>query len=261
MKKAIIILLAVMVMVSSVSLAEDLSSLSDAELLLMYKRSSLELESRGIDPGALYPGDAFSGDDLWTKGMADSLELFFGFWNASGIPDMLAVCSPGWKDSREDPEADLLTILGDRIPTDFEIVAVSREISDNIRLVSLIAGMDKNDGNGPADYLLRISMTREADGCWYTDPGSLQTFEYTADGPTAVSADASAEETPEAAEYTVLYYCPEGGQYYHADRNCKTVDEKYLPLEGHFTYGELENEAFKDLQPCIVCGAPLRREN
>ena len=58
-----------------------------------------------------------------------------------------------------------------------------------------------------------------------------------------------------------LYYCPEGGQYYHADQNCRAVHEKYLPLKGTFVYEELENEAYKDLQPCSVCGAPLRREN
>ena len=102
-------------------------------------------------------------------------------------------------------------------------------------------------------------MTREADGLWYVDPGSLQIFEYTADGPYADTASETAEETPEAAENTMLYYCPEGGEYYHADQNCQRVNEKFLPLKGSFTYGELENEAYKDLQPCNICGAPLRR--
>ncbi len=188
MKKTIIILLAAMLMISSVSLAEDLSSLPDADLLVMYRQVSIELESRGIDPKAVYPEDAFPGDDLWNKDMADRLELFFGFWNASDIPGMLTVCSPGWKDGKENPDADLLTILGNRTATDFDINAVSRGPSDYIRIVSLTAGIDKSDGNDPANYVLQISMTREADGLWYVDPGSLQTFEYTADDSYAASA-------------------------------------------------------------------------
>ena len=70
----------------------------------------------------------------------------------------------------------------------------------------------------------------------------------------------TAEETPETLGDTVLYYHPDGGQYYHADQNCLSVHEKYLPLSGKFLYSELENEAYRDLLPCNVCGAPARRE-
>ena len=195
MKKTIIILLSVMVMISSISLAEDLSSLPDADLLSMYRQISIELESRGIDPKAVYPEDAFSGDDLWNKDMEDRLELFFGFWNASDIPSMLTVCSPGWKDSKENPDTDLLTILGNRTATDFDINAVSKGPSDYVRIVSLTAGIDKSDGNDPANYILQISMTREADGLWYVDPGSLQTFEYTADNSYAAATSKAAGDS------------------------------------------------------------------
>ena len=46
MKKTIIILLAVMLMISSASLAEDLSSLSDEEFLELYKHVTEEMASR-----------------------------------------------------------------------------------------------------------------------------------------------------------------------------------------------------------------------
>ena len=260
MKKTIIILLAVMLIISSASLAEDLSSLPDADLLVLYRQVSIELESRGIDPKAVYPEDAFSGDDLWTEEMAERLELFFGFWSASDIPNMLTVCSPGWKADKENPDIDLLAILANRTPTDYEILSVSTAAEDS-RSVSLIAGIDRNNGMDPAKYYLQISITREADGIWYVDPGSLEHPEDTAGGAYADPVSEPAEGTPETAGNTVLYYCPEGGHYYHADQNCKTVNEKYLPLKGSFTYGELENEVYKDLQPCNVCGAPLRPES
>ena len=65
---------------------------------------------------------------------------------------------------------------------------------------------------------------------------------------------------PETPDSTPLYYHPGGGQYYHADPNCIRVHEKYLPLSGVLSYGDLEKEEFRDLQPCEVCGAPARRE-
>ena len=225
MKKTIIILLTVMLMMPSVSLAEDLSSLPDADLLVLYRQVSIELESRGIDPKAVYPEDAFSGDNLWTEEMAGRLELFFGFWYASDIPNMLTVCSSGWKAGKENPETDLLSILRMRTPTDYEILSVSA--AEDSRIVSLIAGIDRNNGKDPQKYFLQITMTREEDGTWNVDPDSLENPEYTAGDADADPAPGAAEETPETAENTVLYYCPEGGQRYHADQNCKTVNEKY----------------------------------
>lgn len=193
MKKTIVILMAAMLMISSAAPAEDLPALSDADLLVLYRRVTIELESRGIDARAVYPDDVYPGADLWDKDMADRLELFFGFWNSSDIPDMLTVCSFGWKAGRENPGADLSMLLGKRTPADYEIVSVSMEPADSVRNVSLIAWMDKNDGNDPVKYSLRISMTREADGLWYADPDSLEIFEHTAGGSDAEPVPGSAE--------------------------------------------------------------------
>ena len=37
-----------------------------------------------------------------------------------------------------------------------------------------------------------------------------------------------------------------------------TVYNEYLPLEGGFTYGDLESDAYKKLTPCVYCAAPAR---
>ena len=54
------------------------------------------------------------------------------------------------------------------------------------------------------------------------------------------------------------YYNPNGGSYYHGVENCRSVKERYLPLTA-FTYGELETDAFKELEPCSAC-APAKRK-
>lgn len=55
---------------------------------------------------------------------------------------------------------------------------------------------------------------------------------------------------------TPLYRNPNGGSNYHLDQNCSGVKSKFLPLEGGFTYGDLESSAYKKLTPCVYCAAP-----
>ncbi len=65
-------------------------------------------------------------------------------------------------------------------------------------------------------------------------------------------------EIPDAQ--TPLYRNPDGGSNYHLDENCSGVKDKFLPLTGDFTYGDLESGAFKKLTPCVYCAAPARKE-
>ncbi len=64
-------------------------------------------------------------------------------------------------------------------------------------------------------------------------------------------------EIPDAA--TPLFRNPDGGSNYHLDQNCPGVREKFLPLEGGFTYGDLDNDEYKKLTPCVHCAAPLKK--
>ena len=56
-----------------------------------------------------------------------------------------------------------------------------------------------------------------------------------------------------------LYRNPDGGSSYHLDQNCPGVKDKFLPLEGGFTYGDLESDTYKKLKPCVSCAAPQKR--
>lgn len=57
----------------------------------------------------------------------------------------------------------------------------------------------------------------------------------------------------------VLYYNPNGGQYYHADQNCSSIKNRFLPLQGSMTYAELDDPAFSALTPCKHCKPPALR--
>ena len=56
-----------------------------------------------------------------------------------------------------------------------------------------------------------------------------------------------------------LFYNPKGGKYYHLDQNCRSIKDRYLPLKGELTYGELDDAAYQKLTPCKSCNPPLRK--
>ena len=58
---------------------------------------------------------------------------------------------------------------------------------------------------------------------------------------------------------TVLYYNPNGGQYYHADQNCSSIKNRFLPLQGSMTYQELDEPEYQKLTPCKHCNPPALR--
>ena len=58
---------------------------------------------------------------------------------------------------------------------------------------------------------------------------------------------------------TVLYYNPDGGSYYHTTSECKGIKEKFWPQMKAFTYGELDDAAYKALAPCPNCQPPRRK--
>lgn len=59
---------------------------------------------------------------------------------------------------------------------------------------------------------------------------------------------------------TPLYYNPNGGSNYHLSEYCPGVKDRFLPLTGGFTYGDLDQDEYKKLTPCSSCGAPERKE-
>lgn len=55
-----------------------------------------------------------------------------------------------------------------------------------------------------------------------------------------------------------LYFNPQGGKYYHLDQNCRSIKDRYLPLEGALVYSELDHQEHSKLTPCPYCNPPLR---
>jgi len=186
----------------------------------------------------------------------DRVELFFRYWASNMQDEMLTLCAPSWQSSVENAKTALFGILANRIPLDCTIEKVTGTSEDSSRTVTVTSTIDRNNGKDPVKYRLSVLMLKEG-GEWYVDPQSLKTYEST---ETTAAVEETATPTPanEVDANTVLYYNPDGGTKYHLDQNCKSTHEKYLPLKGHFLYSQINDDEYKDLSRCNVCGAPLR---
>ena len=255
MRKFIAVLVAVAVLFSAFAFADDLSVLTDEELVALHQDVLDEMERRYIP--------AAPETDSELADITERVISFFAAWNRNDPDDMLALCDAGWKATVEDPRAELIGLTAGRTPLDATVERVQEiagEGPDGLtyELVTLTTHLDRNDGLNADLYRIQFLVRKEEDGFWYVNPSGLSDCEaveedFPAEGPSdpeGVAGTASAD--------TVLYYQPDGGEYYHLDQNCLSVYQKYLPLQDSFRYSELNDEPYRNLKPCQVCGAPLR---
>lgn len=188
---------------------------------------------------------------------------FFRFWSVNAYDEMLNLCDPSWRSSVEKPNEELFGLLANRTPleldTPFENIDGTND--DDNRTVTLTTLIQRNNGKDPARYRLNVTMVKNKDdGQWYVDPRSLRTYENAETPDPATVETPTPTPEPSVDANTTLYYNPDGGSKYHLDPNCKSIHSKYLPLKGKFPYSKINDDQYKNLQPCNVCGAPLRNQ-
>ena len=69
-----------------------------------------------------------------------------------------------------------------------------------------------------------------------------------------------AEGLTRHGKHLILYYNQNGGTYYHIDPNCASINQRYRPLTASFKWTQIDDEPYKNLEQCKVCGAPLRED-
>lgn len=255
MKKGIAVLAALAILFSAAALAENLSEMTDEELLELHRNVESEMARRGLPDNPEEDGIQHE--------ISDRVMTFFVYWSRNDLDSMLTLCDPAWKEQEENPKTELFRILKNRTPVSLEIQSVKDIAGESYdgRTYCLAYGltdMDRHNGMAYLKYLYRILVVQEKDGLWYISPDSLDNSEEAED---EIPAEATPEPEAACAEDMELYYQPEGGEYYHLDQNCPRVHAKYLPLQGVFHLSELNDENYLNLKPCQVCGAPQRPEN
>ena len=185
----------------------------------------------------------------------EKLELFMDSWMSSDYTAMISCCTPSWVSNQENPERAMFNIRGVNTPVSYNITYVAGSQSDDSRTITMEAVMDRANGT-QKNYRYEVLMLR-VNGVWYVDPASLSSATEIKDSVTpTVEITLMPTFTPNPNK--TLYYNPDGGSYYHADEWCSQVNSKYLPLKGSFTYSQVNDSAYKDLEPCSSCSAPGR---
>ena len=193
------------------------------------------------------------------------LTAFMDYWHTNQIGAMVTLVQPSWATVREDPSKELFNLLANRHPESYTLEGISGSDLDHSRIITMSAFINKHTGKDATRYRFMIMMVKEAEE-WYIDPNTLYTNDK--EEETATPAPGAATTialqtlpprttvTPVPPPATLLYYNPDGGKSYHADLNCASVNEKFLPLSGSFMYEELRGY-LENYQPCLKCDAPV----
>lgn len=186
------------------------------------------------------------------------MQSFFYFWSVNKHDEMVSLCAPSWQSGEEKPNTALFGILANRTPLEYEVEKITGTANDTTRTITVVATIDKGNNREPSKYRLQVVMLKENE-TWYVDPRSLKSQEA-AESTAAPTPEATYTPTPAINGSTVLYYNPNGGTKYHLDDHCRSAHASYLPFKGTFRYSELNNDPYKSLTACNVCGAPLREQ-
>lgn len=196
-------------------------------------------------------------NDLSRSETVMQMESFFYFWTVNKHDDMVSLCAPSWQSSVDEPKKTLFSILANRTLLDYESEKITGTENDTTRTVTVSATIQRGTKEAKK-YRLQVVMLKENE-TWYVDPRSLSSQEPLETPTPTPSATNTPDPNANVTSSTKLYYNADGGTRYHADAYCKSAHERYLPFKGTFTYGQVNDAKYKDLLPCNVCNAPLRK--
>ena len=310
-KRIFIVLVALMILLTSASLAEDLSALSDEELFTLCRDILDEMERRQSAPA----GSGAQEDLPAFATINDAMAASEGSSILVGKPDNLVfVLEYGGKSYR------VISMLDDRAKALYKAgmsadggISVSDEFYEYAQTLPVTrieelterpmtrAEIDSLNGKTVRELLsegYEYSIYYDGDEMG-SDIGlqkGLYSYNFDTDeafgkyresrnlndlmdvkvsngaysGFSGSAADLSyplgetpeeepAAGAPEISDSTVLYYLPSSLKNdYHLDPNCSLFNPDCLPLPCWFTYAELSDDMYRDLDPCLNCGAPER---
>ncbi len=192
-----------------------------------------------------------------------ALENFMEKWRKGIIADMVAHTPPSWRDAQADSaQQQLFWKFAQKPLNDWrQMTAPTGTDSSTARTIAVEADITYSGELRTYQY---DAIALYENGGWYIDPDSLSSGVLvipstpTPDPNMTPTPSPEPTPTPTPGPKTKLYYNKDGGKLYHADANCPSVADKYLPLSGSFTYKDINKSPYTRLSPCERCEAPSR---
>ncbi len=198
------------------------------------------------------------GSNVANAAAKERLAQVFISWSMNDLDQMVELCLPSWRVKQENAKKSLFQLLQNRTPIgNVDLVNDPAQNGDSLSFILQVT-ISRNNGKDPILSQMTVRMVIE-NGTWYVDPDSLKSNEI----QETPDPNATPAVTPTPEPYidgsTPLYYNPDGGKLYHLNPSCISVHSKYTPLKGTFTYSQINDGKYAELEPCNVCGAPLRQ--
>ena len=238
------------------------ASISGQDQQMQQTGSQNPFGESGTLPGALEQASSVvpvvtpDPNDLTRSETVMQMESFLYFWTVNKHDDMISLCAPSWQSGVDEPKKELFRIMANRTLLDYESEKITGTENDTTRTVTVKVTVQRGT-KAAQKYRLQVVMLKENE-MWYVDPRSLISQEPVDTSSPTPAVTPTPDPNANVTSSTKLYYNADGGSRYHADPNCKSAHERYLPFKGVFTYGEVNDAKYKELMPCNVCNAPLR---
>lgn len=196
MKRILAVLAAMTMLFASAALAENLSSLTDEELMELYREVQAEMVNRWINEQEEKAADAaepeeksavttepdstvIEGTDLTADEMDAATRRvgeFFTAWNDNDYDEMANLCSSEWKSHQENVKQALFTIIQNRKPAGFTLESMTGHPAGRKLYVTMNVTMVYFGNKEPSKLRMDVELIREDDGEWYVNPESLISF-------------------------------------------------------------------------------------
>lgn len=195
------------------------------------------------------------------SGAEIALENFMESWRRGIIDDMLANTPVSWQESVQGMgHQQLFWKFGQRELSEWRQMTKPTGTEANLsRTITVQADVDYSGEIRTYEYDAIALFENDK---WSIDPNSLSSgilkeqATPTPDPNATPTPSPTPSPTPTINPKLQLYYNKKGGGvYYHADKECKTINKKWFPLES-FNYSSLVKEPYSKLLPCEDCGAP-----
>lgn len=194
----------------------------------------------------------------------EQLKLFISYWQNTQYDSCIQLCRPDWVIRQENPKKTLSHKIGDCTPISHTIEKTDGTEADSSRTVTLL--MKVKNLLGEETYRRYEVLMLKINNTWYVDPDSLSGMAVSMDELVASNivrlTDTPVPVTPKPTvnPQLTLYYNPQGGKFYHVDKNCSSLDSKNRKYLQPFYYYELNTDSYKELKNCTKCGAPGRNK-
>lgn len=194
------------------------------------------------------------------------LQAFVGYWGKKQYDKCLELCLPNWVINQNDATKSIFNMVSDVTPLCIaQVEKIDGTEADTSRTITVLLRV--KDYFDQEVYRRYNILMLKVNKVWYIDPASLSgsvtvAIEEVADKNLTVLITPSPSPTPKATTSPdkVLYYNPDGGEYYHVSKDCSSMNSAAQRKLKPFTYKELNNPAYSGLKRCPKCGAPARPE-